>query len=523
MKTTPVSPRHPFGARFVRALSRTTSIAPASAAALVLGLLSAFHFDAVRFRPNAAKDYTLEVLEGSDITEGIVVDSAGPITSLGGALSGNNPHDDIDIDLAGLADRTLEDGGVAIIRLAFSGGTGSGAGHHLFLDNVAVTAEVVSDNKFVIAAVPPGATAGSHFSVTVQAQDDMGAPFNATQDTEISLGGSGTGTISGNTATILSGQSSVTLNTVQYTKAEAITLLASRTSGDITASSTASSSITVKPGAASQLAVETAADGSGIPVADRTVFATSPITVYSVSRDSLDNFVANETAIWSLENITGDIVSGDLVDNTNGSATFTANDLGTANSRATFPGLPDADSGLITVEEFSQRYTGAGSVSGWNISGNWTSGILPAFDITQTGGSHGLTKAGPGTLILSGANTYTGTFDNGTVPEGQQGPNDDLDNDGISNLVEYALDGFDPTAPNAPPGSISGLLVSYTKRALAGTNGDVAYIIEESTDLGISDPWATATPTTDNASIISYTLTPPARSKDFVRLKVTQS
>jgi autotransporter-associated beta strand protein len=488
--------------------------------------LSAFHFDAVRFRPNAAKDYTLEVLEGSDITVGIVVESAGPITNLAGALSGNDQHDDIDIDLTGLADHTLEDGGVAIIRLAFSGGTGAGSGHHLFLDNVAVTAEVVSDNKFVITSVPASATAGSDFSVTVQAQDSVGAPFNVVQDTQIILGASGSGTISGNTATILSGTDSVTLNTVQYTKAEAITLLASRASGDVIASSAPSSSININAGAASQLLVETAADGSGIPLANRTVFPPNSITVYAISRDSFDNFVANETATWSLANITGNIVSGDLVDNTDGSATFTANDLGTANIRASFSGLPDADSGLITVEEFFHRYTGLGNIGGWNVAGNWTSSILPAFnnttdlffsapantrgspylgadytvrsitfdttstanlnisyvlpgnllpanltmdtdsatepaeinvgaaftgtatlgftptteagrgvmiladdllvthdgsgnlvmngDITQTGGSHGLTKAGPGTLILSGTNSYTG----GTVVSG---------------------------------------------------------------------------------------------------------
>lgn len=345
--------------------------------------LSAFHFDAVAFRPKAARSYTLEVLEGSDITEGVVVEDTGPITSLGGALSGNDLHDDIDIDLTGLADRTLEDGGVAIIRLAFSGGEGDNSGgHHLFLDNVAVTAEVVSDNKLVITSVPASATAGSDFSVTVQTQDDMGAPFNVTQDTEISLGASGSGTISGNTATILSGQNSVTLNTVQYTKAEAITLLASRASGDVIASSAPSSSITIAAGAASQLIVETADDGSGIPVADQTIFITNTITAYAISRDSLDNFVANETATWSLENITGNIVSGDLMDNTNGSATLTANDTGTANIRASFSSLEDADSGLITVEEFFHRYTGLGSIGGWNVAGNWTGSILPAFDNT---------------------------------------------------------------------------------------------------------------------------------------------
>jgi autotransporter-associated beta strand protein len=42
------------------------------------------------------------------------------------------------------------------------------------------------------------------------------------------------------------------------------------------------------------------------------------------------------------------------------------------------------------------------------------------------------------------ASWITGTFANGQVPGGQQGPNDDPDNDGIDNLLEFVLNG-DPT------------------------------------------------------------------------------
>ncbi|MDB4537596.1 LamG domain-containing protein, partial [Akkermansiaceae bacterium] len=49
--------------------------------------LDKFHFDAVAFRPNAARTYALNVLAGSDITVGNVVTSAaGAITHLGGNL-----------------------------------------------------------------------------------------------------------------------------------------------------------------------------------------------------------------------------------------------------------------------------------------------------------------------------------------------------------------------------------------------------------------------------------------------------
>jgi hypothetical protein len=115
------------------------------------------HFDAVAFRPNAARTWAVNVLAGSDITVGNVYTSGLPmndnstdaITQLGGNLltDDSDPlthdqHDDIDLPLTGLADNVLEVGGTAIIQVAFSNGTGSGSGHHLFLDNVAISGSV---------------------------------------------------------------------------------------------------------------------------------------------------------------------------------------------------------------------------------------------------------------------------------------------------------------------------------------------------------------------------------------------
>lgn len=117
------------------------------------------------------------------------------------------------------------------------------------------------------------------------------------------------------------------------------------------------------------------------------------------------------------------------------------------------------------------------------------------------------------------AGYITGSFANGTVPGGEQGPDDDWDNDGTSNLLEYALDGFDPTVSDAPAGSLDGLLVTYTKRV--GATG-ITYSLEESSDLGIIDLWTPATPTTDVSSVITYTLTAPTPTKNFVRLVVIE-
>ncbi|MDA7917003.1 PEP-CTERM sorting domain-containing protein [Akkermansiaceae bacterium] len=114
--------------------------------------LAQFHMDVVAFRPKAPRTYALNVLAGSDITVGNVFTSGLPmndnstnaVTSLGGALgTGHDVHDDLDLDLSGLADHTLAVGETAIIQIAFSNGVGDNAGgHHLFLDNVAVSGDV---------------------------------------------------------------------------------------------------------------------------------------------------------------------------------------------------------------------------------------------------------------------------------------------------------------------------------------------------------------------------------------------
>lgn len=116
-------------------------------------VLEAFHMDALAFRPKAARTYALNVLSG-DITNGNVFTSGDPMNDnstnavfhLGGGLSGHDQHEDIELPLTGLADNVLEVGGTAVIQIAFSNGVGDGSGgHHLFLDNVAISGSVVPE------------------------------------------------------------------------------------------------------------------------------------------------------------------------------------------------------------------------------------------------------------------------------------------------------------------------------------------------------------------------------------------
>lgn len=122
------------------------------------------------------------------------------------------------------------------------------------------------------------------------------------------------------------------------------------------------------------------------------------------------------------------------------------------------------------------------------------------------------------TAMSSSGFTYwsTGTFANGVLPIDKRGLSDDFDNDGISNLLEFALAGQDPTAPNSTIGTFDGTTLTFTKRP--GISG-LTYAIQHSTDLGT---WTEVTGATyiNNATTISFTPPPGLPAKYFLRLRV---
>jgi hypothetical protein len=120
---------------------------------------------------------------------------------------------------------------------------------------------------------------------------------------------------------------------------------------------------------------------------------------------------------------------------------------------------------------------------------------------------------------LSTSNYSTWATDNGIGGEPASG---DFDMDGLTNLMEYAL-GKDPKVSSQPAGELVANVITFTKGADAIANGDVSWVIEESDDLGLVDPWApvvTQAPGSSDATI-SYTL-PAGHGKVFARLVVTQ-
>lgn len=129
-----------------------------------------------------------------------------------------------------------------------------------------------------------------------------------------------------------------------------------------------------------------------------------------------------------------------------------------------------------------------------------------------------LTIDSAGTLKIAGvgsAGSYSTWASTNNVTGGANG---DSDNDGISNLTEYALL-LNPAGSDGASGTYTGGTITFTKRAESVTNNDVTYAIQESADLGLTDAWHDVTPTTNTMTSITYTL-PPGSPKKFARLVV---
>ena len=215
--------------------------------------------------------------------------------------------------------------------------------------------------------------------------------------------------------------------------------------------STTGGTLTVVAGAATQVRVEDQPDGSGAVLAAQNLAPGSSVMGYAITRDAGGNFIANVSATWSLANKVGKVADGDLA-SAGTSAIFTANNVGSANLRATSGALTAVDSGLITVLA-DLVWTGAGANWDTTSVANWL--VLPAFSpnsafandfcsvlfddngwanptvnlvgslspksVTVSGGTSytlggegkitgqaSLTNSGTGTLTLQTANDYTG-------------------------------------------------------------------------------------------------------------------
>ena len=96
-----------------------------------------FHVDLLAWRPNSSTGFNLTVVSGG-LTTGLA--ASGSLTHIGGVALTQDQHEEFDLDLTGLADNTLANTESVVFRFETTGGTGSGSGHHTFVDNIAFTA-----------------------------------------------------------------------------------------------------------------------------------------------------------------------------------------------------------------------------------------------------------------------------------------------------------------------------------------------------------------------------------------------
>jgi autotransporter-associated beta strand protein len=122
---------------------------------------------------------------------------------------------------------------------------------------------------------------------------------------------------------------------------------------------------------------------------------------------------------------------------------------------------------------------------------------------------------GPGTLTVGG-NYASWAKDHGI--EGQPATGD-YDHDGLTNLMEYGL-GLNPAVSSPSPGTLTNNVLTFNKDSDAIANGDVNFLIEESTDLLNWLPRVTQNAPNTSTSI-AYTLT-TGLPKVFARLRVSQ-
>ncbi len=176
-----------------------------------------------------------------------------------------------------------------------------------------------------------------------------------------------------------------------------------------------SGTLTVVHGTATQVRVETAADGSGTVVPAQNIASGSGLIVYSITRDAAGNYVANAAVTWSLINKTDGVVNGDLVANANNrNATFTGHVIGTAKIHVSSAGLTSVDSGVLTV------VAGTATTVQVETAADGSGTVVPAQNVTSgnTVTGYAITRDASGNFVANAAATWSLTSKTGGVVNG---------------------------------------------------------------------------------------------------------
>lgn len=254
---------------------------------------------------------------------------------------------------------------------------------------------------------PTDAVAGELISpaITVLLKDAYGNNVPTASVSILMSLTTGTGVLSGMTSRTTDVNGLATFHDLNINLVGTKNLTAS--SGSLT--SAVSNAFTIIAGAAVKVQVETEADGSGIIAPSQSITSGRSIAVYAVSRDASDNYIANVAAdVWSLENTTGSVVSGDLIPNGDSkSAVFTGHFSGTAEIRATFGSLTPTNSETLTVTPgvtfTSPSHETTGVAINTAISASFSEEMEATTFTTVT------FTLNDGIVNISGSVSYTGT------------------------------------------------------------------------------------------------------------------
>jgi hypothetical protein len=197
--------------------------------------------------------------------------------------------------------------------------------------------------------------------------------------------------------------------------------------------------------------------------------------------------------------------------------------LAVTNSPVTYDGSTHAP----TVEIVSSVPAG-GSVTNILTGGAANQTDVGTYPVTadfvpaDTANYHTLTGLSAGSFVIeavSGSNYDSWAA--ALIPPLSGGPSA-VGPDGLTNLLVYALN-LKTDGTNGSPGTLTGNVLGFTKRADAVTNNDVTYAILISTTLA-ADSWTEVSAYVENSSTtISCNLPTDVGGKVFARLVVTQT
>jgi hypothetical protein len=164
----------------------------------------------------------------------------------------------------------------------------------------------LSFNRSIIGSSSKEVASGSSISINLKLIDEMGEPVNRA-DVQVEFFTSGDGTSIGELGKAIdNGDGSYSALFTGAIAGTPITISAIVEGEEV---KTDLPMITVIKSKATRFYIEDKPDGKGSVVGDVSIVGNKPVTLYAISRDEKDNFVANESVAWSISSNVAELSS----------------------------------------------------------------------------------------------------------------------------------------------------------------------------------------------------------------------